>query len=88
MSGGLQPEAVTVLTAILDHLDIPMYVEGDMAGRKLWRDRIEQRVADVVGMLHGLLSIAVEDAADVAQELRTLASQDRTSYATTDERGA
>ena len=87
MNGDLQPEAVTALTAILHHLDLPIYNSGDKAGRKLWQGQLESRVADVVAMLHGLLSIPAEEAVDVARELRALAAQSLPLYETTGERG-
>jgi hypothetical protein len=74
--------AVDLLTAILEHLDLPAYAEGDKQARRAWRDQLETRHADVVSALHDLLDVRVADAADHAAQLRRFATEEPPTYAT------
>lgn len=81
MSAVLPPEAVDLLAAIRDHLDIPLYAEGDKKARRAWREALETRTADIVGYLDSLLAVPVEDAVEAARELRAFAAEMPITYA-------
>lgn len=83
----LPPEAVDLLAAIRDHLDPPLYIEGDKKGRRAYRETLELRAADVVGILNSILAVPVTDATEHARELRKFAADVPLGYATTGERG-
>lgn len=77
----LPPEAVELLTAIRDSLDIPLYAERDKQARRDYRNVLESRVADVVAALNNLLGVAVGDAVAVTQMLRESTADTPARYA-------
>lgn len=72
----LQPEAVQLLAAIRDHLEVPLYVEGDRKSRRAYRDMVEVRVSDVVATLNDLLAVPLADVAEHAVQLRRFAAEE------------
>lgn len=78
----LQPAAVELLAAIRDHLDLPLYAEGDETARQAWADLQALRVADVVAALDGLTGITTADAADIVAALHAYRAETRADYAT------
>lgn len=83
----LQPEALVLLVAIRDHLDVPLYNEGDRKGRRAYRDLMEIRAADVLGYLNIMLAVSLTEVTETAQELRRIAAETPLGYETTGERG-
>ncbi|MFI0897086.1 hypothetical protein [Streptomyces sp. NPDC020983] len=80
--GVLQPEAVELLTAIRDHLNLPLYAEGDETARQAWADMQALRVADVVEALTGLLGVTARKARDTASALHAYRAETLADYAT------
>jgi hypothetical protein len=80
----LPARAVELLAAIRDHLDLPLYAEGDETARQAWADLQALRVADVVAALDGLTSITTADAADIVTALRAYRAEAQADYATSE----
>lgn len=79
----LTPAAVALLTAIRDHLDIPLYRERSAKDRRAFLELLEIRHADVVGALNALLAVPDTDALDHAAQLRQLAAETPATHRTT-----
>jgi hypothetical protein len=80
----LQPAAVELLAAIRDHLNLPLYAEGDETARQAWADLQALRVADVVASLDGLLTVSARDARDVVASFRAFAAEATADYTTSE----
>lgn len=80
----LQPEAVDLLTAIRDHLDIPLYQAGSKQARREYRNLLEVRHSDVVATLNDLLTVPLADVTDHAAQLRQFAAEETALYRTSD----
>jgi hypothetical protein len=76
----LPVEAHELLTAIRDHLDVPLYPEGDKKARRAWQSKVEARVADVVAVLNNLLPVPLADVAEHAAQLREFAAEEDALY--------
>lgn len=79
MNGVLPPEAVELLAAIRARLDVPPHQAGKQ------RDVLAARVAEVLGTLDALLSVALADVADHARDLRLSAAEPPARYDTAEE---
>ena len=80
----LPTRAVELLAAIRDHLDLPLYAEGDETARQAWADLQAMRVADVVAALDGLPDITARDAADIVTALHAYRAETQADYATSE----
>lgn len=80
----LPREAVDLLTAIRDHLDVPLYTEGSKRERRAWRNKVEVRVSDVVATLNDLLAVQLGDVTDHAAQLRRFATEEDALYTETE----
>ena len=69
-------QGLDFLTAIRDHLDVPLYPEGDDQARWAWRDTVEIRVADVLTHLDELLGVRLDDLEVRADSLRAFRHED------------
>lgn len=78
----LSPAAVELLAAIRDHLNLPLYEDGNKAARRRWANLQALRVADVVAALDGLLAVTADDARDAAAAFRCFAAEVTGDYAT------
>lgn len=78
----LPARAVKLLAAIRDHLDLPLYAEGNETARQAWADLQALRVADVVAALDGLTGITTADAADIVTALHAYRAETQADYAT------
>jgi hypothetical protein len=77
----LPPAAVDLLTAIRDHLDLPLPAEqGTKKDRKKalrkYRGLLDVRHADVVAALNDLLAVPLPDVAEHAAQLRRFAAEE------------
>lgn len=78
----LQPEAVDLLTAIRDHLDVPMPAEGDRDTRRAWRNLTDVRIADVIAALNHMLCVPAVEATQTAADLRRYTADSPVRYTT------
>jgi hypothetical protein len=86
----LQPEAVELLTAIRDHLDLPLPSEQGTKSerrqnRKRYVDMLEVRHADVVSTLNDLLAVPLAEVTGHAAQLRQYAAEETALYRWMDE---
>lgn len=72
----LPGEAVDLLTAIRDHLDIPYPAQGSKKARRSWADKVGVRAGDVLDFLNDLLAVPLPDVAACAEDLRTAATEE------------
>lgn len=76
----LPAAAVELLTAIRDHLNIPLYAEGDEIARQAWADLQALRVADVVAALDDPHGTTTETAANITAALRAYRAETAADY--------
>lgn len=81
---GLQPHAVELLAAIRDHLNLPLYAEGDKAARRAWQELLEARTTEVVELLDVLLNVTVTDVQDTSAMLRNYRWETAPDYTTSE----
>lgn len=70
MTTSLPREAVDLLTAVRDALDLPLYREGSKKARRAYLDRLALRAQDVVTQLDAVLAVPAAGASAAADTLR------------------